>query len=428
MQVIEETGLAKKPTTMRSGIVMVAGCAVGAGMFSLPTVSAGMWFGWSVGCMLISWFCMYHISLMILEVNLNFKEGESFDTLITATLGKGWNILNGLLFAFILYILDYAYISAGGSIITHTLESSFGFAVPQMVTGVMFAVVLALVVWLSTKTVDRMVTILFSGMIIAFLMTLLELAPAIEFGNLFKSDSPDSLDSQVPYWYFLFAALPFYLTSFGFHSLIPSLVKYYGKKPNLIGRSVLIGSLACFTIYLLWLIGAMGSLNRQAFLSIAAEGGNVGVLVAAINQVITAERLSILLNLFTNMAIVSSFLGVSLGLFDFIADKFSFDDSASGRMKAALITFVPPTIGGVFFPDGFIYAIGFAGLALAFNALVIPPLMLRSNRKKFGLSNYQVWGGSALIYFIIAMGLIYACCHIFMMLELLPVFGNSSSH
>ncbi len=421
MQGINETGLVKKPTTMLSGIVMVAGCAVGAGMFSLPTVSAGMWFGWSIVCMLLSWFCMYHISLMILEVNLNFEEGESFDTLITATLGKGWNVFNGLLFAFVLYILDYAYISAGGSIITHTLASNFDFIVPQMVTGVIFALVLAFVVWLSTKAVDRMVTVLFAGMMIAFVMTLLELTPAIEIDSLLTSDSSDS---QVPYWYFVFAALPFYLTSFGFHSLIPSLVKYYGKKPKLISKSVLIGSLACFMIYLVWLIGSMGSLNRQAFLSIVAEGGNVGVLVETINRVITAESLSILFNLFTNMAIVSSFLGVSLGLFDFIADKFKFDDTYAGRLKAALITFVPPTIGGVFFPDGFIYAIGFAGLALAFNALVIPPLMLRSSRKKFGLSEYQVWGGNGLIYFIVSMGLVYACCHIFMMLDLLPVFGK----
>lgn len=105
-----------------------------------------------------------------------------------------------------------------------------------------------------------------------------------------------------------------------------------------------------------------------------------------------------------------------------------------------LITFVPPTIGGVFFPDGFIYAIGFAGLALAFNALMIPPLMLRRSRRIFAVpgsglssglssdsesaSGYQVWGGNGLIYFIISMGLLYACCHILMMLNLLPVFGK----
>lgn len=111
MSVVEKADIAgasgaKKPTTILSGTVMVAGCAVGAGMFSLPTVSSGMWFGWSVVCMILSWFCMYHVSLMVLEVNLNFKEGESFDTLVSATLGKGWNIANGLLFAFVLYILE----------------------------------------------------------------------------------------------------------------------------------------------------------------------------------------------------------------------------------------------------------------------------------------------------------------------------------
>ena len=34
-------------------------------------------------------------------------------------------------------------------------------------------------------------------------------------------------------------------------------------------------------------------------------------------------------------------LGVTLGLFDYLADLFGFDDSALGRFKTALLTFIP---------------------------------------------------------------------------------------
>ncbi|MFT4924666.1 MAG: tryptophan-specific transport protein [Phenylobacterium sp.] len=420
MQATQEIETEAQPTvSMLGGIMITAGTAVGAGMFSLPTVSAGMWFGWSVVCMLFSWFCLYQVSMMILEVNLNFKRGDSFNTMVKATLGPTWNVINGLLFAFLLYILDYAYISGGGSIVNQTLQSSFGFAPPQMISGMVFALLFAFVVWLNTKAVDRVVTVLMVGMVLTFLMAVGNLTLMADMSNLVNGGDAES-GSYVP---FIFAALPFYLTSFGFHCNVPSLVKYYGKQPKLIARSMLIGSTLCFVIYLLWLLSTMGNLKQADFLPVIAQGGNIGALVNAIGDVASGEKLADVLAMFANLAIISSFLGVSLALFDFIADKFGFDDSAMGRLKTALIAFIPPTLGGVLFPDGFISAIGFAGLVLAVNALIIPPLMVKKSREMFPASEFRQQGGNTMVYLMIACGTLYAVCHILSMLGLLPVFA-----
>ena len=415
------TEVDNKPVSMAGGIAITAGTAVGAGMFSLPVASSGMWFGWSLVAMLLSWFVLYRVSLMILEVNLHFKPGESFNTMVTATLGKGWNVVNGLLFAFLMYILDYAYISGGGSIVNQTLESTLGFAPPQIVSGFLFAFLLSFVVWFSTKAVDRVTSILIVGMLITFFMAAFDLTLAAQLGNLLTSGSEEN---AIPAYYYMFAALPFYLTSFGYYGSVPSLVKYYGKKPKTIARAMLIGSLGCFIIYALWLLATFGNLNQAAFLSIIEKGGNIGVLVGAINEVVTTDGLDKVLAAFANMAIVSSFLGVSLCLFDFIADKFRFDDSGMGRFKTALVVFVPPTIGGVLFPHGFHAAIGYAGLVCAINALIIPPLMLKKSRQQFGEIGYSSKGGDGMIYFIIAMGVFYALCNIFSIFGWLPVFGH----
>jgi tryptophan-specific transport protein len=93
-------------------------------------------------------------------------------------------------------------------------------------------------------------------------------------------------------------------------------------------------------------------------------------------------------------------------------------------LKTAIVVFLPPIIGGVFFPNGFIFAIGFAGMAVAFTALIVPPLMLKRSRKIFAPGIYKLWGGNKLIYFIITMGIFYASCHILAMLGLLPVYGR----
>ena len=47
------------------------------------------------------------------------------------------------------------------------------------------------------------------------------------------------------------------------------------------------------------------------------------------------------------MAVVSSFLGVTLRLFAYLEDQLGFDDSRLGRLTTACVTFAPPTLDGV---------------------------------------------------------------------------------
>ncbi len=418
--ITSEIRLKGQPTII-GGIMITAGAAVGAGLFSLPTASSGMWFGWSVFCMLLSWFCMYHASVLILEVNLHFREGASFDTLVKETLGKKLNIINGLMLAFLLYILEYAFISGGGSLVNHIIMATFDYAPSQIISGLVFAFALSFIVWLSIKAVDRVVSVLFMGMVVTFFMTVGDLNLNIELKNLF----PDPVaNDQIPYFYYIFAALPFYLAAFGFHSIVPSMVKYYGKKPAIISKSMLYGSFITFAMYFLWLVSTLGNLQREDFLTVVADGGNIAALINAINHTMASEMLLEILNIFASFAVITSFFGVSISLFDFIADKFNFFDTRLGRFKTALITFVPPSLGGVFYPDGFIYAIGFAGLVLAFNGLIFPAMMAHKSRKIFPTNNFQVWGGNGLLYFMFSMGILYATCHTLAMMELLPVYGR----
>ena len=122
------------------------------------------------------------------------------------------------------------------------------------------------------------------------------------------------------------------------------------------------------------------------------------------------------------MAVVSSFLGVTLGLFDFIADKFNFMDNPYGRFKTAAITFSPPAIGGLFFPNGFIYAIGLAGMFACIFGSIVPALAAKRSRLKFGSPKYQVWGGNSLITIIICYGTLQFICYVGAAFNFLPKF------
>lgn len=129
-----------------------------------------------------------------------------------------------------------------------------------------------------------------------------------------------------------------------------------------------------------------------------------------------------MLSAFGNMAVASSFLGVALGLFDFLADLLNLDDSKEGRLKTAAVTFLPPIVGGIFFPDGFIMAIGYAGLAATVWTAIVPALMVRVSRKKFGNPLFRVWGGEVMVWLIFSFGVVVAVSHILGMFGALPVY------
>lgn len=98
------------------------------------------------------------------------------------------------------------------------------------------------------------------------------------------------------------------------------------------------GTLLALAIYILWQYVIQGNIARDAFKQVIAEGGNIGSLLKQMGNVSSSQTVSQLLNAFSYMALASSFLGVSLGLFDYLADFCKFKDDAVGRSKTALVT------------------------------------------------------------------------------------------
>ncbi|EMI5488960.1 tryptophan permease [Providencia stuartii] len=411
-----DTAKTIKQPSILGGAMIIAGTAVGAGMFSIPMVTSGVWFTGSIVLLIYTFACMLLSGLMILEANMNYPAGASFHTMVKDLLGPVWNSINGLSITFVLYILTYAYISAGSSIISSNLSDYM--EMPQTISGLVFALIVAFFVWLSTRAVDRLSTILIGGMVITFVMSI---------GGMVTTASPSILFNQVEhgdthYLPYALAALPYLLTSFGYHGNVPGLVKYYNKNSRSVVLSLVYGAVITVAIYILWQYAIQGNIPRSAFVQIREEGNNIGALLNQMNLSTNSSFISQFLTLFSYMALASSFLGVSLGLFDFIADFFKFNDNQQGRLKSALITFLPPTVFALVFPNGFIYAIGFAGLAATVWAVIIPALMARASRKRFPKNSYKAPGGMGVIWFVILFGVINAVAHILSLLGLLPIY------
>lgn len=415
------TSISSIPAVERSpsilgGAMIIGGTIVGAGMFSLPVVMSGLWFYGSVAVLLFAWFCTLHSGLMILEANLNYREGASFSTITRDLLGRHWSRINGLSIVFVLYILTYAYISASGSVIHHTAQS-LGLEMSSRVGGLFFTLVVGFIVWLSTTAVSRMTTLVFVAKILAFFLTFGGLVGHVQSTTLLNLNAGDN-----HYWPYLLVTLPFCLTSFGFHGNVPSLMKHYGKDPQRIRACLVSGTLIALGLYLVWMLCSMGNIPRDAFKDIAQRGGNIDVLIGALGAHLNSANIDLLLTFFSNFAVACSFLGVTLGLFDYLADVLGFDDSPIGRLQTAAVTFLPPMLCGFLWPEGFIHAIGFAGLAATLWAVITPALLARASRKRFGSPHYRVWGGTPMITLVLFFGVICAVSHLLYVFDCLPVW------
>lgn len=113
---------------------------------------------------------MLHSGLLLLEANLNYPVGSSFNTITKDLIGNTWNIISGITVAFVLYILTYAYISANGAIISETISMNLGYHANPRIVGICTAIFVASVLWISSLAASR-ITSLFLGLkIISFVI------------------------------------------------------------------------------------------------------------------------------------------------------------------------------------------------------------------------------------------------------------------
>lgn len=164
------TDQAEKKHSAFWGVMVIAGTVIGGGMFALPVDLAGAWFFWGAFILIIAWFPMLHSGLLLLEANLNYPVGSSFNTITKDLIGNTWNIISGITVAFVLYILTYAYISANGAIISETISMNLGYHANPRIVGICTAIFVASVLWLSSLAASR-ITSLFLGLkIISFVI------------------------------------------------------------------------------------------------------------------------------------------------------------------------------------------------------------------------------------------------------------------
>lgn len=384
-------------------ILLVSGTTIGAGMLALPVATGLAGFFPSFILMIIIWLYMLLTAFFLLEVNLRMKGESNIISMVKKTLGKPGEIIGWVIYLLLLYSLTAAYIVGCSAILEDFIEFFVSIDVPQWVFPLPLIVLFGAFVYLGTNVVDHLNRLLMLGLILAYIVLIVIGIFNINFELLKYSN-----------FSMLLTAFPIVFTSFGYHIIIPTLTTYLDHDSRQLKLSILIGSLIPLIIYVLWQVIALGIVPIEGSNSLK-ETLELGLPVTSpLKNILNSPWLATAARAFAFFAIITSFLGVALSLSDFLADGLKIEKTKQGRFGICLLTFLPPLTFALFYPEGFILALNYAGIFVAILLGLLPSLMVwferygKETERSFIPSNFKVPGGKPLVIFgiLFAIGVI----------------------
>lgn len=365
-------------------ILMLLGTCIGAGMLAIPVASAGQSFGMNIILLIGAWFIMTIGAFAVLEVNLWHKAGSNLITMAESTLGGWGKVVTWLLYLLLMYSLICAYLS-GASDIVQALFSYLNVALPRWATTLIALIVLGGIVTRGVHAVDLTNRGLMSLKLIAFAIVVAAIMPHIHIHYLEQGNH--TFHNQ---------AFLVMFTSFGYATSIPTVREYLGADRKVMKWVVLAGSSLPLIVFMLWLFSIQSLIPRagaNGLVQIAQSGNTNSLLMSSISDLLSTPWLGNLAKLFISICAVTSFLGVSIGLTDFIADGLGKAKQGKEGLLVYALSFLPPLAIVLIAPGIFIESLSYAGIWCILLLIIMPLLMLYSGRHHKALSDHHIVPG-----------------------------------
>lgn len=373
-----------------SGSLLVAGTAIGAGMLALPVATAEGGFFPALVMYLVCWFVMAATGLLLLEICLWMPKDANLVSMSYHLLGTKGKMVSWLLYLFLFYCLTIAYVAGGGSFVTALFQGSFS----PKVGIALFTLLFGPLVYIGTKAVDRANMILMIGLVISYF--------AFVFLG-YNQVKVDLLSQQN--WPAAVFALPIIFTSFSYQGIVPSLTSYLHQHAKSVRLSILIGTSLPLIIYIIWellILGIVPLSGEWGLLAAKAEGQNA---VFSLKAYVSSPWVYAIGQAFAFFALTTSFLGVTLGLVDFLADGLKVAKVGMKKIALCLAVFFPSVVIACSNPGVFLSALTYAGgIGCALLLGLMPVLMVWSGRYKkgYGVKQAQIGGGKKFLSFLVA--------------------------
>ncbi|AJA67649.1 tyrosine transporter TyrP [Myroides odoratimimus] len=353
--------------------LIIAGTAIGGGMLAMPIISSGVGFTGITIVMILIWLTMCYTAILLVETYKDNNPEDGLSTMTYKYLGKAGSIVTGISMLTLMYALVSAYIAGGSDILRLNLSNWLETDISPQVTAFIFTILFGGIVGLGARVVDIATRWIFIIKLIFLLIVIIVMFGYVRIDNLLQMPIESKL---------FFSSIPVIFTSFGFHIVVPSMVKYLDGDIKLLKKAFIYGSLLPLIVYIIWQLSILGSIDSNTFFTIIKETQGLEAVIIAVNGVSESKWMNIPLNIFFAAAILTSFLGVALALFDYVKDLSKKKAFGKNSVIIYLITFIPPLLFALYYPKGFVIALSYAAISVVITSLFIPVLMYIKVKKE----------------------------------------------
>lgn len=375
-------------SSLFGGTLLIAGTTLGGGMLALPVLTSAGGFIPSIAVFFCCWVFMASTGLLFLELSLVVDKDANIISMAKRTLGKSGEMIAWVTYLFLFYCLTLAYVVGCGNLLLNVI----GNTLPDWTGSLIFVGLFGPMVFAGARFIGKINLLLMLGLILSFF--------AFVFIG-FRFVNPVLLTHQD--WSLSLIALPIAFAAFAYQGIIPTLVTYMHHETARIRLAILIGSSIPLFTYIIWqglILGIVPLEGPNGLAATLAEGENA---VYPLKYFIQSTWVYTIAGFFAFFALVTSFFGVTLGLFDFLADGLKIKKDVMGKLLLSLLVFTPPLIISYSHPDVFLTALDYAGgLGCAILLGVFPIAMVWSLRYRLGVrSPYVLPGGRSFLLLLL---------------------------
>ncbi|KAJ0978930.1 hypothetical protein J5N97_014404 [Dioscorea zingiberensis] len=339
---LNQATMKREPGSLTSSILLVAGTTVGAGILAIPTVTQEAGFLASAVTCILCWMYMVVSGLLIAEVNVNTmcelgSGGVSLVSMAMRTLGKIGVQVACLSYLFIHYALLVAYVARSSDILTNFL------GIPLWESAILFSLIFGGICYFgSQRLIGAVNGILVFGILASF-ATLVGVAS----GNLQWDALLQAHVEAIP------QSIPIIALAFVYQNVVPVLCTNLEGDLSKVRTAIVLGTAIPLVLFLIWdavILGTIPNLESSGLNvtdpleQLRSNNGVVGPIV----------------EVFSFLAIATSYIGFVLGLTDFVSDLLKLPAGQSKPLPY-LLTLVPPLVLALLDPEIFFKALDFAG-------------------------------------------------------------------
>ncbi len=377
--------LIHQPGSILGSTALIAGTTIGVGILALPAVTMTSGILPSTVLLITVWLYTLVSGLMIAEVTLNTmrlvgRPNLGLLAIGESTLGFMGSRIAAAAYLFLDYALLVAYITQGGEIFVSTASLLWGvkLVMPSWVVTITFTLLFGGMMYFGREKIVEKLNNAFVAIVIAsFLGILLLGATQINPAQLLFQN-----------WSALTPAVSVMLVALFYHNIVPVIVTQLEGDARKIRATIIIGSVIPLMMFLVWnaviLVSVSPDLMQDIF-----NGKTIFDPLQILRSGSAGKWLGVLVSVFSEFAIMTSFIGVVYSLLDFFKGISNVENNKTlNRQQIYSLILIPIMIIGTLNPSISFIALDYAGtFSISVLVGIIPALMIWKQREADSNSN-----------------------------------------